>query len=523
MTDFSTYQPPGVYVQDVSTPVVTPSGSAASLVTIVGPASGYETVTESVALHISPGVGLANRGVFTTAVTGPPAIAAPVVKTAAGLILTPGVDYSFTVDTSGGGGAANAVALLVRLPSGGPTTPTPNGANEGDIVQVTYSFTDPDYYSPTLFSSYDLLAATYGTALATAAPSNPNTSQVASPLTYAAQVAFENGAGQVLALATNPADGDLRTQLQTAYAKLLSNPNVAIIVPLMADGLVYGVSTTDAHTASAVENMISDVRLHCDTSAAQGFGRIAIVGPDRTYDSATEPFPALAKLVADKRVVLAYPNRLLTYNPATSQTIEVGGMYLAAAYAGQLAYNKVARGLTRMAVRSFTGLPPVVAQAMTRSANDAMSQAGVAVTELNRLGAMVVRHGVTTDPTSLTTREISLVRIADTLLQLVQSGLDFVGLIGQPIDAEMPTKVKGAVSTILENARLNEVILAWGNLQVRQQSLPNGDPTVIEVRFAYAPAVPLNYVEVSFSIDLVTGDLTGPSTPPAQSSTGTAP
>jgi hypothetical protein len=522
MVDFSTYQPPGVYVQDTSTPVVTPAGSAASLVTVVGPASGYETVTESVALHVAPGVGLQNRGVFTTAVSGPPAIAAPVVKTSAGLILTPGVDYSFTSDTSGGGGATNAVALLVRLPSGGPSTPTPNGANEGDIVSATYSFADPQYYTPQLFDEYDLLAGMYGRALATVAPADPNTSQVNSPLTYAAKIAFENGAGRVLALATNPADGDFRTQLQNAYAKLLANPSVSIVVPVLADGVVYGGSTSDAHSASAVENMVSDVRLHCDASAAAGYGRIAIVGVDRNYDAATEPFPALAGFADDKRVVLAYPNRLLANNPATNQTIEVGGMYLAAAYAGQLAYNPVARGLTRMVVRSFTGIPPVVQQSMTLTANNAMSQAGVAVTELNRLGQMVVRHGVTTDPSSLTSREISLVRIADTLFQLVQSGLDYVGLIGQPITVEMPTQVKGTVSTILENARLSQVIQAWGNLLVRQQHLPDGDPTVIEVKFAYAPAVPLNYVEVSFSIDLTTGDLSNTSLP-AQSSTGTAP
>lgn len=521
MTDFSTYVPPGVYVQDTSTPVVIPTGSAASLVTIVGPASGYETVSESVVLHVSPGTALSNRGVFTTAVSGPPAIAAPVVKTASGTVLEVGVDYSFTVDTSGGGGAANAVAMLVRLPASG-SGPTPNGAAEGDTVLVTYSFADPDYYTPTLFEAYDLLAATYGQALTSTAPANPNTSQVASPLTYAAKVAFENGAGQVLALATNPADGDFRTQLQVAYNKLAADARVSMIVPVLADGQVYGMSTSDAHTASAVLNMISDVRLHCENSAAAGFGRIAIVGVDRNYDATTTPFPTLAADIDDKRVVLVYPNRLLAYNSATAQTIEVGGMYLAAACAGQLAYNPVARSLTRIPVRSFTGLPPVVAQAMTKAAKDAMSQAGVAVTEINYSGQLVVRHGVTTDTSSLTSREISLVRVNDTVLYLVQSGLDSVGLIGQPIDTQMPTRVKGAVSSILEAAVSNSIIVAWGNLLVRQQSTPTGDPTVIEVKFAYLPAVPLNYIEVSFQIDLNTGDLTS-ATVAAQASTGTTP
>ena len=82
MPDFSTYVPPGVYVQDTSTPVVTPTGSAASLVTIVGPASGFETVTETIALDNTPGLALTHRGVYVTAVSGPPAIAAPGATTA---------------------------------------------------------------------------------------------------------------------------------------------------------------------------------------------------------------------------------------------------------------------------------------------------------------------------------------------------------------------------------------------------------------------------------------------------------
>jgi len=97
------------------------------------------------------------------------------------------------------------------------------------------------------------------------------------------------------------------------------------------------------------------------------------------------------------------------------------------------------------------------------------------------------------------------VRIADTLYQSVQYGMDNSGLIGEPIDEEMPSRVKGALVGILEQAIQDDVIISWDGLAVRQQSLPGGDPTVIEVKFSYKPAVPLNYITVQFQIDLQTG------------------
>jgi hypothetical protein len=42
------------------------------------------------------------------------------------------------------------------------------------------------------------------------------------------------------------------------------------------------------------------------------------------------------------------------------------------------------------------------------------------------------------------------------------------------------------------------------DLAVRQTS--STDPTVVEVKFAYKPAYPLNYIVISFSIDMSTGD-----------------
>jgi hypothetical protein len=524
LPDFTSYVPPGVYVQDTSLPVVTPTSVSTNIVTIVGPANGYQTNTDNVAVYWNTRSTLSQRGIFVSAVTGPPPIAAPVVKNAAGVTMVVSVDYTFTVDTSGGGGAANAVTYIQRLgQSGSPSATSPNGLNDGDIVSVTYNYADPTYFTPQVFTDPSAVATTYGAAVVSTAPTNPNASQVLCPLTLATQIAMANGSSNVLCLALNPSDGTLREQFTAAYAKIQTDYRAELLVPLFVDGTTQGDSTAaDAHSAAAVLALVQDMDNFCVGAASNGFGSIGFAGTETNYDSTTQPFPTLAGDISSKRAVLTYPNQLSFYNNQLNQTTVISGYYLAAAMAGALAAGDVDRGLTNVALTGFNGFPAVLAQAQTTAFKNSLSSSGVCVAQINRSGQMVVRHGLTTDMSALTTREISLVRIGDVLLQSVQTGMDAAGLIGQPIDSDMTTKVKGALTGILELAVTNNVINAYGNVAVQQQALPNGDPSVINVTFAYQPSVPLNYITVTFAIDLNSGDFTNTTTTDTTTGTSTS-
>lgn len=523
MPDFTSYVPPGVYVQDTSTPVVVPASVSTNIVTIVGPSNGYQTNTDNVAVYWNVNTPLTQRGIFTAAVTGPPPIAAPVVKNAAGTTMVYAVDYTFVVDTSGGGGSANAVTYIVRLgPSGNPSGTSPNGLNDGDIVTITYNYADTTYFQPQVFQDPSVVSATYGAAMVTTAPANPNSTQVACPLTLAAQVAMANGASNVMCLSLNPSDGTLRQQFTAAYAKIQTDYRAGLLVPLFVDGTTQGDSTSaDAHSAAAVLGLIQDMNAFCVGTAANGFGSIGFAGVATNYDNVTQPFNTLAGLIDSRRTVLAYPNQLTFLNNQLNQTTTISGYYLAAAMAGALAAGLVDRGLTKVVMTGFNGFPAVLQQAQTTVFKNTLSSAGVCVAQINRTGQMEVRHGVTTETEAITDREISLVRIGDVLLENVQTGMDSAGLIGQPIDANMTTKVKGVLTSILELAITNSVIVAYGNVAVRQQALPNGDPSIIEVTFAYQPAVPLNYITITFAIDLNSGDFT--SVTSTDTTTGTTP
>jgi hypothetical protein len=173
--------------------------------------------------------------------------------------------------------------------------------------------------------------------------------------------------------------------------------------------------------------------------------------------------------------------------------------------AGRLARNPVARGLTNQSLTSFTGLPATVAQAMTRTFKNNLSKSGVNVAEINQSAQLVARHGVSTNMTSVLTQEISLTRIGDTLLQMLQAGMQNAGLIGEPITAETTISVKSALIGLLEQAVSDDIIVSYANAQVRQQE---GDPSVIEGTFSYKPPIPMNYIVIKFAVDLTTGDTT---------------
>lgn len=510
MPDFTSYVPPGVYVQDTSLPVVTPTTVTTNTVTVIGPAIGYQTNTELVQVYWNSNTALTKRGIFVAAVTGPPVIGAPVVKTTAGATLAQGVDYDFVVDASGTGGAANAVTYIKRLGTTEvPSAPSPGGVKDGDAVLVTYNYADTTYYTPQEFTDPSQIAATYGAAVSGTTPSNPNASQVVCALTLAAQLAMANGASKILALPTNPADGTIKEQFEAAYAKILTNYRAQLIVPLFVDAAPEETGdSADAHTADAVLALIQDINNHCVNASRDGFGRIAFVGFEANYDATARNYDEVARQIASKRTVLAYPNQMSFYNTRLAQTTVVAGYYLAAAMAGRLAGGAVARGLTSVTVTGFNGIPPALAQIQTKSFKDNLSKSGVSVVEQTRTGTLSIRHGLTTDMSGLTHREVSLVRTGDVLFELVQTGMDAAGLIGEPIDADMTTKVKGALTGILERAVTDDVIRAYTDVAVRQQQLPSGDPSVIEAQFAYAPLIPLNYITVTFAIDLNSGELT---------------
>lgn len=473
----SGYNPPGVYVSSDSSSVSGAVGVQPTVACLVGPGLGYQTYTDSL--------------VFAS-------LSTPLVLTQLGI-----QQSSVAVSYVDGGGATHTLALgtdytLSATDGSYPdtvTTITPVGTGTLPVntsITVSYRYANANYFAVNSYSDFASLIAVYGN------PFNLTTGAIQSPLSLAAQIAFENGANTLYTVALSGL-GSLSDQYRDAYTLTEAITGIDITVPVFAENAI----TDNSDLPSYVSRLVA----HLQNCESNGFPRVGIMGVGSGFSDSVTP-DTIAQSFDYKRVAFVWPKELLYYNNLTNSTVTIGGSYLAAACAGILCNNPVNQGLTRRQVRSFSGITLKAAQTSTKANKDTWSAAGVAVAEVNRLGQLVVRHGTTTDPSSVTNRELSIVRCQDALFTLIQQSLDQAALIGSPITEDTPLTVKSIISGALETAVSSDTIQAYSNLSVRQQSLPNGDPTVVECLFSYQPTYPLNYITVVLSLDLTTGQVT---------------
>jgi hypothetical protein len=119
-----------------------------------------------------------------------------------------------------------------------------------------------------------------------------------------------------------------------------------------------------------------------------------------------------------------------------------------------------------------------------------------------------IRHGVTTNPTDLISREWSIIGQQDAMVFRLRDYLESANLIGQPIYPFTLINVKGTADAALQSLIRDGLIVDYVGLKVRQLAT---NPDVLEVSFSWLPAWPLNYIVCSFSITLSTGNLTSTS------------
>jgi len=468
--DFATYRPPGVYVEEAASTVASTVGTQSTVVALVGPSIGYRTYTEVVTL----------LGTDPTALTKLGINASSVVVTS----LDGSTTYEAINDyiTTGNNGPDNNPAT--QLDNGLTLARIINGTIPGNsAVRVTYRYTDAAYYSAVRVGDFEVVKDLYGE------PIDPASGSILSPLSMGAKIALENGARELVLVAVPGTSSANPDDFPAAFAKIANLYEVGVVVPL-TDGLTSG---------SSFNAIASHLRNHCESASADGFYRVGALGIDIGYSGSPT---TVAEVAPSSRLIVAWPNRLLYYNTFSNQATEVGGQYLAAAYAGRLISRGVQHSLTRKTISGFAGISASSLSTMTKAAKDGWSSSGVSVTELTRSNALIVRHGTSTDVSSTATREISITRAKDQMVRLIQDSIDAAQIVGSPLTNTSVVQIKAIVGGVLSNCKDSEIIVDYSNLVGRVRP---GEPQIIEVKFAYRPAWPLNYILVSFSIDTTTG------------------
>lgn len=443
----------GTYVYAVS--FVNPAGE-----TGIGPQSSQIVLAtagaslSAIPVDSSAGNGTTARNIYRAKVVGGVQGAFTLVGTVSGNVTTTLTNES----------TSDATAALAATP--------PYGIASGDTVLVNYQFTDENYFQPTPLDNYNDILNKYG------APFDAN-GNISSPLTFAARIAYQNGASEIICLA---AASNSASDIATALPFLASQPQVRLV----------GVTSGDPNAASALA-------AHVTSMNSQGLFRQAIGG----FDGSTTPVTDASMIAAAKAynyegLALVSPATFYMLNPVTGNPMKVGAQYAAAGILGMFAARDVQIALTRKTLVGFSDLADP--RTPTQQALD--SAAGLMVVR-NQGGVLQIRHQTTTAVATANTAEFSVVRAKYEMGHRLEDALD-AGVVGIVVPIEnVPIIVNGVVTNILEALVLEGAISLYGSVS---SSLT--DPTTVTVSFIYFPAFPINNIIVSFSIDTNTGDFT---------------
>lgn len=478
-TDLSSgYSPPGVYIAESSDPVSVSTGLPPGRLTLIGRGQGAQRATEQISLN-TDGVRLTQKGIDQASL---------VVRSVSNDAEIPASQYTVEEQPQSDGDQDYYLRIFAVVPDGEETI---------DPVQVwvSYTFVPVGYFAPRIFTDPNDVRTLYGPGISsTVDPEAVN--PINSPLTLAAEIAFANGAPEILVVPLDLVPGasstSVREAISAAYGQIGADYASSIVVPLF-DGL----------ESSDVISAAGDLRGHVALSSANGYYRVGIFGPPLSYTGSPSDLLASGGL-AYSRLIMAYasPQGMVYRSNVSGARMNVGHQYLAVAYGARMASNPVQQSLTR---RPITGFSDVGSRPNATQKNS-WAAAGVALTERDRNQRMIIRHGTSTDRSDLVAAEPSVTRARDVMVAMIQSALDDSSLIGSPMDDNSPMAVKSIVAGVLEYCVTNNIIVAYNPTQVRMASL---NPSVIEVRFGYRPSFPLNYIMVNFAIDLNTGQTDG--------------
>lgn len=369
-------------------------------------------------------------------------------------------------------------------------------------VRITYQATPADYWLPTRVFSQADAEDKYGSAF-------DINGDISSAVSFACLLAFQNGASNIVIQALfkegvprTSSDGSVTDWDDTLESlRNIDSINLIQLLP-NAGGLV--------HNDDQVLSIFQSARRHIEYMQTQDQYIDAILGEDgtgiygspATIQSHGETLGSSQAAQAESMSLIT-PGSFTYSNPITGGNLNIGGQFVAAAVAGQLAGRSIAQTLTR---KSVFGINGVNVQRSERE-KDEDASSGLLVVE-SKNGVIRVRHAVTTataNPTSLTAqRELSVVRSKHFVIESVRDTID-TQLIGNIVaDNRSAFTVQAVVTGVLEQMVGDGVIVSYAPNAVLVRTVPN-NPTALELQFSYVPAFPINNINVKFSLDTSSG------------------
>lgn len=238
--------------------------------------------------------------------------------------------------------------------------------------------------------------------------------------------------------------------------------------------------------------LLDDVTTQSSTPYANE--RIAIIsGPiSEQYTTTISNVTALQGSPGSQRMVYIWPTAGFRFDPILNTIVALDGTYLAAACAGILCSNSPSTPLTHKVITGFNDISVHVNNQVANS----IAQYGICIIENNPQFGIRVRDGITCDPTSPETQEISVVRQLDFTAQSLRDIMN-ASVVATAITQNTLGVVQSLATTVLQNLENNNQIFGYKNVVARID--PN-DPRQIDLSVAVRPAYPCKYVQITIQV-----------------------
>lgn len=215
---------------------------------------------------------------------------------------------------------------------------------------------------------------------------------------------------------------------------------------------------------------------------------------DPDYAKISETYAGLATSYGNRRVVLTAPERCGASIDGLEQIIE--GYYLSAGVAGMIGQQPPQQGFTNFPMTGFTRA--VGSNDMFSNTQMNVGAAGGVYWIIQEVigGPLTCRHQLTTNMTSIETRELSITKLVDFTAKFMRAGLrNFIGKfnITQGFLDTLSTVVQGQLSFLAEAG-----VIIGGDLNNIVQDTSSPDTVLIDVTLDVP--YPCNYIRLTLIV-----------------------
>lgn len=339
------------------------------------------------------------------------------------------------------------------------TWQTGKGPAVGATYYVTYVYTPSvDHYNAKIMTTKDDVVAEYGPDVDGAGNINN--------ISLAAQIVLETSSS-VMILAIAPAGGSIAASdydlAYTTYLQFLPDVYRVIPVDLAADINLKTINHVNAMSAPEEREE-----------------RVTILGADH----ASVDFPTLltnvggyASALDNERVAVIYPDKA-TRVLSDGNSYILKAPFICAAIAGWKAAQTIDRSYTKAQLFNFDTL---VGISMTRTQKNLLAGKGVMVLEQTAQGApVIIRHGLTTNMSSLQLREFSITEVGDYVAKYFRAGLsDYIGVYN--ITSDFITRLKGSANALISQLIKLNVLLDGSRISQLAQDPDQPDRIILQL------------------------------------------